>query len=811
MAMKSRRLLLSLHLFCVAVLIGCSPSKAESPNQTTKPAPKVYEVQGVESTSNFGNFSTDDQELAMRYAPVLYFHAAELFRPQSVEVMVNTARLRQTRRNWLDTNILPRVFISDLINYKEANYNLDAWYGNEGVSDYKNYSIHRSYYQSVLSPEAGGPPIATYVHIERDENPQHITIQYWLFYYYNDWFNKHEGDWEMVQVVLSTSGDPEWLILSQHHGGTRRPWSDVKIEDGTHPAVYVALGSHANYFWGDEMYPSGTSIGNVQFMIMDRTGTYGRVIPEVRLIPDRENVELDPESWVGLEWLPFCGRWGEIAPQSDFSGPFGPADKGEQWERPYMWGMSQPLDLLTWYKNRLRVEVRGEQAGDALVTLRVSGGDVTSVESLGNIALLHTNPLPGKEIIADINAPIGSPLDIVATWPDPNASKVTLFYYLNVPRDYPGKMVLTLQEDKQPTLIVEGMPNKPKPTRIETKPATWDVPDLVWVAGILPVSDVVKGVTICLLAGLLPTLLYVTVLYYADRYEKEPIPLLAAAFYWGAYPALLVAIVVRVFFRLPADLLGPEAIEALQTGLVAPLVEEMLKGVVIIFIAVRYRDEFDDVLDGIIYGALVGFGFAMTGNTLSYLGAFLVRGFAGLSTTIFLEGVLYGLNHGVYTAIFGAGLGYARLSKKKWQRWIIPGVTFGLAVLSHSLHKFIIQNAMGINLLTVAMTWIGVLVIVVAITWSLRRERLCIETELLGEIPDEFYHTLTERAGRLRAQWHALWRGGLIDLRRERRIHRQCVELAFKKMQYSLNPHEVSILERTENLREEIQALIAQR
>jgi hypothetical protein len=139
----------------------------------------------------------EDTELARLYAPVLYFHPAELFRPQSVDVMVNTARLRQARRNWFDVNVLLHVSISDLFDCDDD----DAWYGDEGASDYKNYSAHHTYYQAVLSPEAGGPPIVAYAHIVRDEDPQHITIQYWLFYYYNDWFNKHEGDWEMERLV----------------------------------------------------------------------------------------------------------------------------------------------------------------------------------------------------------------------------------------------------------------------------------------------------------------------------------------------------------------------------------------------------------------------------------------------------------------------------------------------------------------------------------------------------------------------------------------------------------------------------------
>ena len=108
--------------------------------------------------------------------------------------------------------------------------------------------------------------------------------------------------------------EPEWVVLSQHHGGTRRSWSTTQIEGDTHPAVYVALGSHANYFWGNETYPNGTTIGNVRLEIMDRTGTFDRVIPDVILIPDREQAAADPARWKGLEWLSFGGHWGEIAP-----------------------------------------------------------------------------------------------------------------------------------------------------------------------------------------------------------------------------------------------------------------------------------------------------------------------------------------------------------------------------------------------------------------------------------------------------------------------------------------------------------------
>ena len=84
------------------------------------------------------------------------------------------------------------------------------------------------------------------------------SLQYHFFYAFNDWrlaangINHHEGDWEMVAVYLKND-QPYSLLLSQHGTGAIDLWKDVccvKDKDGkdtTHPLIYVALGSHANY------------------------------------------------------------------------------------------------------------------------------------------------------------------------------------------------------------------------------------------------------------------------------------------------------------------------------------------------------------------------------------------------------------------------------------------------------------------------------------------------------------------------------------------------------------------------------------
>ena len=90
------------------------------------------------------------------------------------------------------------------------------------------------------------------------EGNQWKSLQYHFFYAFNDWrlaangINHHEGDWEMVAVYLKND-EPYSILLSQHGTGAIELWGDVRcVKDKggngtTHPLIYVALGSHANY------------------------------------------------------------------------------------------------------------------------------------------------------------------------------------------------------------------------------------------------------------------------------------------------------------------------------------------------------------------------------------------------------------------------------------------------------------------------------------------------------------------------------------------------------------------------------------
>ena len=431
------------------------------------------------------------------------------------------------------------------------------------------------------------------------------------------------------------------------------------------------------------------------------------------------------------------------------------------------------------------------------------------VESLENQAILHSDPPQDTDIRAEISGAPNASLDIFAAWPDPELSQITLYRYEDVKFGPTGEATLEFDSEGIPTLSVGETRKILVARESTTEHVAWEAPDVVWVAGILPITDVIRGVSIAILAGLVPTILYAGALYWFDRYEKEPARLLAAAFLWGAIPALLLAVAIRIFFELPPELVGREAVEAMRFGIVSPLAEEALKGAAVLYIAYRYRREFDNVLDGIIYGAMVGFGFAMTGNIVSYLGSFLLRGFVGLTESILLLGVLYALNQAMYTSIFGAGLGYARLSQSRVKRITVPLLTFGLAVLMNGLHGYAIRNAAGLNAITLMFTWLSVLALIAVMAWSLRRQRKCLEVELLDEIPEELFDSLTVPWAGTKQLWKALRTGGVSEWRRVRRLRQLCGELAFKKMQSRLRTDEPEMQVEAEALRKEVKSLTA--
>ncbi len=167
------------------------------------------------------------------------------------------------------------------------------------------------------------------------DRPDRLAVQYWFFWYFNDWNNTHEGDWEGIQLLFDVGTvdaalrrSPVSVGYAQHEGGERAGWNDSKLERvGERPVVYPSAGSHASYFDSSLFLGRSASEG---FGCDTTVGPSVRADPTVVLLPDEP---VGPES--PFAWLAFNGRWGERG-SGPFNAPTGPRDK-RRWDRPVDW------------------------------------------------------------------------------------------------------------------------------------------------------------------------------------------------------------------------------------------------------------------------------------------------------------------------------------------------------------------------------------------------------------------------------------------------------------------------------------------
>jgi RsiW-degrading membrane proteinase PrsW (M82 family) len=192
-----------------------------------------------------------------------------------------------------------------------------------------------------------------------------------------------------------------------------------------------------------------------------------------------------------------------------------------------------------------------------------------------------------------------------------------------------------------------------------------------------------------LIIPLVPAVGIFLLVNFMDRFEREPWFLRLAAFLWGA----IIAIPPAFFIETKVDgmlnnMLGPGTSEVLRTalqGLNAGVTEETIKGLGLLLLFIILRDEFDNVTDGIVYGALIGAGFAMVEN-FNYFAAnsknFLVFLIVG-------RVILGWLGHSTFIACFGAALGYVRYTRVRWKQIVIPLIGYLIAVGLHSFFDFV--------------------------------------------------------------------------------------------------------------------------
>ena len=162
------------------------------------------------------------------------------------------------------------------------------------------------------------------------------VLQYFFFYPYNNWLNHHEGDWEMIQVILDeNTKSPIKITYSWHYGGSTFDWNDSRIEKvaETHPVVYVASGSHASYWSkGDHKF----SQFGIPCSFTDHADPVKTLVPSgsgIKSLDIQEDLRDLPQAFYVLSgnidqipWTRWGGYWGEteIFSISGSSGPQGP-------------------------------------------------------------------------------------------------------------------------------------------------------------------------------------------------------------------------------------------------------------------------------------------------------------------------------------------------------------------------------------------------------------------------------------------------------------------------------------------------------
>jgi RsiW-degrading membrane proteinase PrsW (M82 family) len=180
-----------------------------------------------------------------------------------------------------------------------------------------------------------------------------------------------------------------------------------------------------------------------------------------------------------------------------------------------------------------------------------------------------------------------------------------------------------------------------------------------------------------------------TLVYLLDLYEKEPVPLLLAALVWGGVAATTLAGLANTGWGLVvARLGGPEFAARWTAALTAPPIEETMKGLGVVVIYLIARDEVDDAMDGFVYGAACGLGFAVVEDVFYFMGVFggqpsgVVHGFI---VRVLASG-LY--SHVLYTGLVGMGIGYAvsrRGTASRRRRIVVCSALVGAALFAHFL------------------------------------------------------------------------------------------------------------------------------
>jgi protease PrsW len=272
------------------------------------------------------------------------------------------------------------------------------------------------------------------------------------------------------------------------------------------------------------------------------------------------------------------------------------------------------------------------------------------------------------------------------------------------------------------------------------RPSTWlllaaYVAGGLRIAGILrsgfadfPVATVTALVLFTLYA--IPFILLVRVI---DYMEREPPPLKVLAVLWGGVVATSAAISGGTAVQdLMAKLGSPRLAADWGPAVSGAVIEELVKVAGVLTIALIAPGQIHSVVDGFVYGALVGLGFQVIEDVVFAINAVVLEtgtdSVGPVISTFLVRGFLGGLwSHTLFTALAGAGVAYALIWRDRptVQRAGVALAMFALAAGFHFLWNSPVLTGLGLGLFGMVLILLlkGIPALLVGVTLLLAAER----------------------------------------------------------------------------------------
>lgn len=285
-------------------------------------------------------------------------------------------------------------------------------------------------------------------------------------------------------------------------------------------------------------------------------------------------------------------------------------------------------------------------------------------------------------------------------------------------------------------------------------------------------------VTASLFAAVTPMLLYLILIWWMDKYDREPISFVLLHFLWGAFGAIILGISGSMVLAALTGMLGQSSNSSslIQTIIFAPFSEEIAKAF-FLFFTIK-SNKFDNITDGLVYGGAIGLGFGMTENFIYFLT------YGNSPETWFqivvIRSLFSAVMHCISTGSFGAILAISKFSSLSMKN-LLPFSGLTLSIFIHFAWNTLVSFDETYFYGFIFMLFL-VLLFYIVLQLSIINERRIIERELLDEskmnvLPENHIKILSS---------HLRFRRGWVDESIRVLYSRYAIRLAFSKNQYKL-------------------------